>query len=1140
VALSVGALVAYLNLDTSRFDSALEESQKGLDKMPVAVAATGAAVGVALAAGVAGAMDMGDANAKLSAQLGLSQAESARIGKAAGSIYAGNYGDSLDQVNEAVKGVMQNISGMSTASAADLDSITKNVLSVSSAFDQDLGATTAAVGQLMKTGLAPDAKSALDIVTAGFQNGNDKAGDWLDTLNEYGTQFRKMGLSGQEATGLISQGLKNGARDGDLVADAIKEFSIRAVDGSTTSAAGFQALGLSAKDMTAQIAKGGDGAKAGLDTVLDRLRAMKDPVQQSAAATALFGTQAEDLGAALYAIDPSTAVSGLGQVAGAADKVNATLGATASSNLESFKRQAQVAFVDVLGGQVLPAVTKFATFLSANLGPALDDGAAAFLRVTGFIDEHRDTFTAIAAGIATLLVPALIAMGVQATISAAKTAAAWLVTQAGAVTAMVAQSAAVVETVAGWVLMGAQSLIQAARMAAAWVIAMGPIGWVAAAVIGIVALVVTHWDTVSKATSDAWGWVSAKVTEAWGWIKDTVSSALDWVVGFVTDNWPLLVGLIGGPLALAVVEVVKHWDEIKATISNAWAWVRDNVLVPLGTFVMVTVPGYFTTAAANVARNWDGIKASVAGAWDWTRDNVLVPLGTFVMVTVPGYFTSAKDAAGRAWDGIKGAVSGPIDWVRRNVFDPWYTMMTVTVPGYFSSAVSAIGKAWDGLQDAAKRPVRFLVDTVINGGLVDNFNKIAGLFGARGIDRLALPRGFETGGYTGDGGKHEPMGVVHGGEYVFTKEETKRAGVSNLARLAQSLRGYADGGLVDLGHQLQAKGFAVTEHPAFGGVHPVHAKGSQHYVGNAIDVNHGAGTSVAEQRAIDAVVGGIKAQGFQVLWRVADHFNHMHVAGRKGILGRIGDVVSNAVSSLGDLTGPFDAIVGKLTDGALSTPFGQLAAGAARKLVSNAKDYVSSKAAGLLGNTPGGADVGEYDGATGKLSPADARAAGRSMLPAGWSWPALDSLWTKESGWRWDADNPGSSAYGIPQALPGSKMRSAGADWATNAVTQEKWGLGYIADRYGNSQKAWAHSQANNWYANGTSSAARGLAVLGEHGPELVDFRGGERVYTNRETKSMLAQAPIEKHLHYYAATGRVLPEDDLADATSRARMLGW
>jgi len=76
----------------------------------------------------------------------------------------------------------------------------------------------------------------------------------------------------------------------------------------------------------------------------------------------------------------------------------------------------------------------------------------------------------------------------------------------------------------------------------------------------------------------------------------------------------------------------------------------------------------------------------------------------------------------------------------------------------------------------------------------------------------------------------------------------------------------------------------------------------------------------------------------------------------------------------------------------------------------------------------------------------------------------LSSLWTKESGWRWNASNPSSGAYGIPQSLPGSKMASMGSDWATNPATQIKWGLQYISNSYGTPCSAWAHSQATNWY----------------------------------------------------------------------------
>lgn len=76
----------------------------------------------------------------------------------------------------------------------------------------------------------------------------------------------------------------------------------------------------------------------------------------------------------------------------------------------------------------------------------------------------------------------------------------------------------------------------------------------------------------------------------------------------------------------------------------------------------------------------------------------------------------------------------------------------------------------------------------------------------------------------------------------------------------------------------------------------------------------------------------------------------------------------------------------------------------------------------------------------------------------------LYALWQTESGWNPQAENPSSGAFGIPQALPGSKMASAGADWATNPATQIRWGLGYIRDSYGSPCGAEGHEQADGWY----------------------------------------------------------------------------
>ena len=96
------------------------------------------------------------------------------------------------------------------------------------------------------------------------------------------------------------------------------------------------------------------------------------------------------------------------------------------------------------------------------------------------------------------------------------------------------------------------------------------------------------------------------------------------------------------------------------------------------------------------------------------------------------------------------------------------------------------------------------------------------------------------------------------------------------------------------------------------------------------------------------------------------------------------------------------------------------------------------------------------------------RSIGRKMAAAhGWTgvqWDCLNNLWQKESGWSTRSSNSSGTAWGIPQALPGSKMKSAGSDWRTNPATQIKWGIGYIDNRYGTACKAWGHWQSHNWY----------------------------------------------------------------------------
>jgi hypothetical protein len=344
---------------------AKDKTSATFDKIKAGAAVAGAAVGAALMAAAGQAIEKGKLDAKLTAQLGGTPADMKKIGQISGSVYAAGFGEDMPAVNAAIKAAAQNgLVDVKTASAETAAEATKNLLTVGTVLEEDSERVSSAVSQMLRTGLAKSSQEAMDLLVAATSKGVNKSQDLLDTMNEYGTQFRKLGLEGPAAMGLLSQAIQAGARDSDTAADALKEFSIRAVDGSKTTAAGFQALGLDATKMGAQIALGGSHASDGLGTVLEKLRAIKDPVKQGQAAVALFGTKAEDLGAALYAMDTKTAAKEMGELKGATGRAAETMGSGAAK-LDAFKRQVQMALVEKLAAAV-PYIESTFGWLSRN------------------------------------------------------------------------------------------------------------------------------------------------------------------------------------------------------------------------------------------------------------------------------------------------------------------------------------------------------------------------------------------------------------------------------------------------------------------------------------------------------------------------------------------------------------------------------------------------------------------------------------------------------------------------------------------------------------------------------------------------------------------------------------------------------
>jgi hypothetical protein len=174
-----------------------------------------------------------------------------------------------------------------------------------------------------------------------------------------------------------------------------------------------------------------------------------------------------------------------------------------------------------------------------------------------------------------------------------------------------------------------------------------------------------------------------------------------------------------------------------------------------------------------------------------------------------------------------------------------------------------------------------------------------------------------------------------------------------------------------------------------------------------------------------------------------------------------------------ELRGSLDAALAKKAEAEAAEKARQEAEAAAAAAEAEAEAAEQAAAEQSIPTAPsssGGGSSAPFatGGASGDNSPAGAQATARAMLAGrGWGddqFSCLVSLWNKESGWNYQAYNASSGAFGIPQALPGSKMSSAGADWQSNATTQISWGLGYISGRYGSPCGAWSHSQSVGWY----------------------------------------------------------------------------
>lgn len=754
------------------------------------VVGVAAGAGALFAAGFAEAVEQDKSNAKLGAQLGLTEKESARAGKIAGGVYAKGYGESIDQVNDSLRSLAQNGVASINAPRRELAGLSKSALNLAEAFDVDVADAARAAGQMIRTGLAEDGREAFDLITAGFQNGADKGGDFIDTINEYGTQWRKAGLDGATSIGLISQALQAGARDGDIAADVIKEFSLRAIDGSKTTADGFKLLGLNADDMAAKFAKGGKSATGVLQLTLDKLRGMKDPVQQSAAAVALFGTQSEDLGAALLAMDPSTAAAGLGKVGGAADRMGKTLHNTATQPLEVFKRQALQGLATFADKYALPALTRFGAFLNERVLPPARHVGGALVNV--LVPAVRETGDAIAGGVQWIrdygawLIPLGVAIGGIAVVAGASAIGTWAMT-----TAFTAYRGIILATTAvtrGWAV--AQGILNA-------VMSANPIGLIVVGILALGSALVVAYnksETFRGIVQGAWSGIRAGWDALWnGALKPgfgylmtglrAIGSAAQWLWSTVLS--PVFSAISMGArilatavVTLAVTPIYLAFKGLAALGTWLWHTALQPIFRAIGAGAMWLWRNAFQPA-------WAGIRAGASWLWSQVQTifgyfraglRALGAAGTWLYRTaLQPAFAGIRSGASWLWSGVTvvfgwfraglRAVGAAGTWLWRNAIQPaWSGIRSLLTSGYnagikpvfdklraatksagdaFESARKAIKIAWDKIKGIAKGPVAFVIDTVYNGGIVKVWNAVAGAFGAPKLDPV---KGFARGG----------------------------------------------------------------------------------------------------------------------------------------------------------------------------------------------------------------------------------------------------------------------------------------------------------------------------------------------------------------------------------------------------------
>lgn len=319
-------------------------------------------------------------------------------------IYKNNFGESINDVAEAMATVNQNMSYLDDSA---LQRCTEYAYTLSDTFGVDVAESTRAADSLIKN-YGVSAREAFNLMTQGMQSGLNFSDELFDNIDEYSVQFKKLGLDAEDMFSVFVNGAQNGAFNLDKIGDAVKEFSIRAIDGSDTTKQGFEALGMNADEMAQKFGAGGKTAKEAFNEVIEGLASMDDPVAQSAAGVNLFGTMWEDLGPQVIT-SMSTASDAIDKSRESVEGLVNVKYDTLSGALGGLWRTIQVDVLQPIGNQLIPYVTKGISAIQKftdkwnKLGPTTQKTVVKFAAVAASVGPVLMGFGKISTGISTMI-----------------------------------------------------------------------------------------------------------------------------------------------------------------------------------------------------------------------------------------------------------------------------------------------------------------------------------------------------------------------------------------------------------------------------------------------------------------------------------------------------------------------------------------------------------------------------------------------------------------------------------------------------------------------------------------------------------------------------------------------------------------